>query len=94
MRTKIFLEEGTMEVAPVCSAHRASMIVHELLECYNVAKEEIDEEDPGNTKVPHTEGEPILEGLELESAAYAEPLNTQKVIGMKGNRKFAHIGDY
>jgi hypothetical protein len=43
---KIFSEEGMMEVVPVCSAHRAKMIVHELLECYNVAKEEHDEEDP------------------------------------------------
>jgi hypothetical protein len=33
------------------------MIVHELLECYNVAKEEQDEEDPRNVQVPETEGE-------------------------------------
>jgi hypothetical protein len=38
IRTKIFSEEGSMEVVPVCSAHKASMIVHELLECYNVMK--------------------------------------------------------
>jgi hypothetical protein len=34
-----------MEVVLVCSAHRAKMSVHKLLECYNVAKEEHDEED-------------------------------------------------
>jgi hypothetical protein len=38
IRNKIFLEEGTMEVVPMCSVHRASMTVHELLECYNVSK--------------------------------------------------------
>jgi hypothetical protein len=41
----------------ICSAHRAKMIVHELLECYNVVKEEHDEEDPRNVQVPKTEGE-------------------------------------
>ena len=43
IRSNIFLEEGTMEVVLVCSAHRANINVHELLECYNVAKEEEDE---------------------------------------------------
>lgn len=69
-RTKIFSEEGPMEVVPVCSTHRAAMIVHELLECYNVSKEEHDEEDPRNVQVPETEGERTVEGLELESATY------------------------
>jgi hypothetical protein len=76
IRTKIFLEEGPMEVVPMCSAHRASMIVHELLECYNVAKEEQDEEDPRNIQVPETEGERAVEGPELESVVYAQPLKT------------------
>jgi hypothetical protein len=40
IRSNIFLEERTMEAVPMCRVHRASMIVHELLECYNVAKEE------------------------------------------------------
>jgi hypothetical protein len=43
------------------------MTVHELLECYNVAKEEHDEEDPRNVQVPETEGEQAVEGPELES---------------------------
>jgi hypothetical protein len=41
-----------MKVLSVCSAHRASMTVHELLECYNVAKQEPDEDDPRNIQVP------------------------------------------
>jgi hypothetical protein len=38
------------------------MIFHELLECYNIPKEEHDEEDPNNVKVPRTEGECAVEG--------------------------------
>jgi hypothetical protein len=30
-------------MVPMCSTHMDSMIVHELLKCYNVAKEENDE---------------------------------------------------
>ena len=56
IRTKIFLEEGLMEVVPMCSVHRDSMTIHELLECYNVAKEEHNEEDPRNVHVTKTEG--------------------------------------
>jgi hypothetical protein len=55
-----------MEAVPMCSAHRASMIVNKLLECYIVSKEERDEEDPKNVKVPKTEGEWAIEGPELE----------------------------
>jgi hypothetical protein len=84
IRTNIFLEEGPMEVVPMCSAHRSSMIVHEYLECYNVTREEQDEEDPRNIQVPKTEGEHIVEGSELEYVVYAQPLKTRKVnIGTK-----------
>jgi hypothetical protein len=51
IQTKIFSEEETMEVIPVCSEHKNKMIVHKLLECYNVAKEEYDEEDPRNVQI-------------------------------------------
>jgi hypothetical protein len=57
IRSNMFSEEGSIEVVPICSAHRDSMTIHELLECHNVAKEEQDEEDPRNIKVPETEGE-------------------------------------
>jgi hypothetical protein len=53
----MFSEEGSMELVPICDAHGASMIVHELFECYNVAKEEHDEEDLRNFQVPETKGE-------------------------------------
>jgi hypothetical protein len=47
IQENIFSKEGTMEVVPICSAHREAMTIHELQECYNVAKKEQDEEDPG-----------------------------------------------
>jgi hypothetical protein len=37
-----------MDVVPMCSLHRDSMMVHEILECYNVGKKYQDEEDPIN----------------------------------------------
>jgi hypothetical protein len=66
-------------VVPVCNVHRASMTVHELLECYNVAKEEQDEEYPRNVQVPETKGERVVEGPKIESTAYTRPIKMQKV---------------
>jgi hypothetical protein len=57
IRAKIFLEEEMMEVILVCNEHRAKMVVCNILECYNVAKKEYDEEDPKNVQIPKTEGE-------------------------------------
>jgi hypothetical protein len=79
IQSKIFLEEGTMDVVSVCSAHGFNINVHELLECYNVAKEEQDEDDPRNVQVLETEGERVVEGPELESVAYTQPIKTWKV---------------
>jgi hypothetical protein len=95
IRTKIFSEEELIEVVPICSVHRASMIFHELLECYNVTKEEQGEEDTRNVQVPETEGKCVVEGIDLESVAYTQPINMRKVnIGTTENTKFAQIGDY
>jgi hypothetical protein len=84
-----------MEVVSICNTHKNSMTVHELLECYNVVKEEHDEEDPSNVKVPEIEGEGVVEGPEIEYVSYTQPINTLKVnIGMIENPNFAQIGDY
>jgi hypothetical protein len=70
IRTKIFSKEEMMEVVLVCSVHKSKMIFHELLECYNMAKEEYDEEDPRNVQILETEGARSIEGPELESVTY------------------------
>jgi hypothetical protein len=43
-----------------------------------------------NVQVPETEGEWAVEGPELESSTYTQPIKTWKVnIGMTENMKFA-----
>jgi hypothetical protein len=95
IQANIFSEEGSMKVVPVCDVHRVVIIVHVLLECCNVAKEEHDEEDPRNVKVPEIEGEQEVEGPELESIAYTQPIKTQKVNnGTIKTPNFTQIRDY
>jgi hypothetical protein len=60
----------------MCSVHKASMIFLELLECYNMAKEEHDEEDPRNIQVNEKEGERAVEGPNIEFVAYSQPVKT------------------
>jgi hypothetical protein len=56
IQKKIFLEVEMMEVVPLCSSHKAKMMVQKLLECYNVKKEEYKNEDPRNVQIPETQG--------------------------------------
>jgi hypothetical protein len=71
------------------------MTIYELLKCYNVAKEEYDEEDTRNVQMPKTKGEQAIEGLDIESITYTQPINTWKVkLWMIENPKFAQIRNY
>jgi len=63
IRNKMFLVEKSVDVVPVCSMHRASMMIHEILEFYNVGKEYHNKEDPINIQIPDIEGERDVEGL-------------------------------
>jgi hypothetical protein len=68
-------------------------IVQDVLECYNIVGEDYEDEDLRNLKILETEGECAVEGLELESVEYANPLKIIKVnIGTKENPKFKNIG--
>jgi hypothetical protein len=40
IRSNIFMEEDHIEIVPACSVHRESTIIHEILEHYNVTKED------------------------------------------------------
>jgi hypothetical protein len=95
IKDKIFASEDSIELVPVCSAHRSSVTVREVLECYNVIGEDQEDEDLRNLQIPKTEGEHTVEGPELESVVYAKPLRTCKVnIGIEDKPKFVNIGDY
>jgi hypothetical protein len=48
IKNKIFLVEWSMDVLFVCSVHRYSVTFYEILESYNVAKEDQDKEDARN----------------------------------------------
>jgi len=66
-----------------------------VLDCYNVAQEYQEDEDPRNFHIPGIEGECVVEGPELESIIYAKPLRTWKVnIGTEDRPMFSNIGDY
>jgi len=66
------------------------MTVCKLLECYNVSKEEYDEEDHMNVHIPKIEGEQAIEGPKLKYTAYTQPIKTWKEnIGMTEDPKFA-----
>jgi hypothetical protein len=93
IRSNIFVEGDHIEIVPSCSTHKESVIVHELLECYNFIEEDQEEEDSRNVKVPDTEGECKVVGLELKFDAYVKPLRVHKVnICMKEKPKFMNIG--
>jgi len=46
IKWEIFIEEEAMKVISICSAQDASMMVHKLLECYNVTQIDQDNDDP------------------------------------------------
>jgi hypothetical protein len=73
------LEEDSINVVPVYNAHITSMTVHELSECYNVAQEYQDEEDPINIQISENEENHVVEDPKLESVMYAQPLSMCKV---------------
>jgi hypothetical protein len=46
IQTNIFSKVESVEEEPLGTTHKANLIVHKLLECYNVTEEEYDEGDP------------------------------------------------
>jgi hypothetical protein len=43
IKNNIFSSEDSLELVPLCSVHRSSVTVEEVLECYNIVEE--DQED-------------------------------------------------
>jgi hypothetical protein len=46
IKDNIFASEDSIELVPICSTHRYSTMVQEVLECYNVIGEDQEDEDP------------------------------------------------
>jgi hypothetical protein len=45
------MEEGQVEIVPKCSVQREFVKAHELLECYNITKDDKEKEDPRNVHI-------------------------------------------
>jgi hypothetical protein len=69
--------------------------VKELLSCYHVQEEALDEDDPRDIQIEEAEGEREVEGPPLESEVIVVPIKVKKFnIGTVENPKMASIGDY
>jgi hypothetical protein len=67
----------------------------ELLPCYNVQEEALDEDDPQNIQIVEVEGEREVEGPPLELQVFVVLIKVNKFnIGTIENPKMASIGDY
>jgi hypothetical protein len=69
--------------------------VKELLSCYQVHEEALDEDDTRDIHIGEFEGEREVEGPPLESKVISMPIKIKKVnIGTAEQPKMASIGDY
>jgi hypothetical protein len=67
----------------------------ELLSCYHVQEEALDEYDPHNIYITKVEGQRGVEDPPLESKVFVVPIRVKKVnIGTNENPKMASTGGY
>jgi hypothetical protein len=93
IRNVIFIEE--LEVEAITEVQqRNKKIVKDLLSCYHVQEEALDEDDPHDIQIGEVEGERDVEGPPLESEVISVPININKVsIGTIEKTKMVNIGD-
>ena len=64
------------------------------MECYDETREP-DDDDPLYVNIPYYEGMCAVEGLDISSDQFFNPLKVMKInIGSPKNPKFMNIGDY
>jgi hypothetical protein len=69
--------------------------VKELLSCYHMEEEALEEDDPRKIHITEVEVEREVEGPCLESKVFSTPIKVKKVnIGTTENPKITSIGDY
>jgi hypothetical protein len=54
IQTNILSEVEIIEVVSLCNFYKFMMTIKKILECYSVTKEEYEDEDPRNFKIPDT----------------------------------------
>jgi hypothetical protein len=90
----IFIKELEVECITEYQ-HQNRQTMKELLSCYHVQEEALDEDDLRNIQITEIEGEREVEGPSLESKVFVAPIKVKKVnIGTNDNLKMDIIGDY
>ena len=80
---------------PVFETLKWTVALEQALECYNLAEEGEEDENPCNINIPKSEGTRDVQGLELKVPDVVKPVKIKKVnIGTEEEPKFASIGDY
>lgn len=80
---------------PVFETPKWKVALEQALECYNLAEEGEEDENPRNINTPKSEGTRDVQRPELKVPDVAKPVKIKKVnIGTKEEPKFASIGDY
>jgi hypothetical protein len=94
IRGLIFIDEPEVELM-IEYQQQKKQTIKELLSCYHVEEEALDEDDTCNIHIIEVEGEREVEGPCLESKLFVASIKVKKVnIGTTENPKMASIGDY
>jgi hypothetical protein len=90
----IFIKEPEVELI-IEEQQQNRQTVKELLSCYHVQEEVLEEDDPRDIQIEEVEGKREVEGPPIESKVIVAPIKVNKVnIGIVENPKMASIGDY
>jgi hypothetical protein len=94
IKNVIFIEESEVE-AIIEVQQWNKQIVKDLLSCYHVQEEALDEDDPRDIQIEEFKGKRDVEGPPLESEVIFAPIKIKKVnIGTAEQPKMVNIGDY
>ena len=96
IKEKIFTEislEIVYSQPCVAHSHQCYETVQHWMTCYNLSGDPDD--DPTNINIPESKGSREVEGSNISSEQFTNPLKIKKVdIGLEDNPKFSNIGDY
>jgi hypothetical protein len=94
IRGVIFIEEPEIELITE-EKQRNKQTIKELLSCYQVQEEILDEDDLRDIQIEEVEGEIYVKGPPIEYEVFSTPIKVKKVnIKTTEHHKMANIGDY